>query len=69
MNKQALETLLTEKEVARITSLSIASVRRWRLRGEGPPFVRINSSIRYQPSDVASWIASRPRGGTREVKE
>ena len=36
-----LETLLNEHDVARITGLSVASVRRWRLlRLEWSPFLR-----------------------------
>ena len=58
-----LETLLNEHDVARITSLSIASVRRWRLLDKGCPFVKIGSSVRYVRSDVEDWLRSLPRRG------
>jgi hypothetical protein len=35
-----LEELLTEQDVARITGLSVASVRRWRLLRQGPKYLK-----------------------------
>ena len=57
------ETLLNEHDVARITGLSVASVRRWRLLRQGPPYLKIGSAVRYRRVDVASWLETRPRGG------
>ena len=31
----------------------------WRTRGNGPPFVKINSMVRYRKSDVDRWLESR----------
>jgi predicted DNA-binding transcriptional regulator AlpA len=59
----ALEELLTEYDVARITGLSVASVRRWRLLRQGPRYLKIGSAVRYRPEDVTAWLASRPTGG------
>jgi predicted DNA-binding transcriptional regulator AlpA len=58
-----LETLLNEQAVARITSMSLATVRRWRLLGKGPKYLKVGSAVRYRPEDLAAWIASRPTGG------
>jgi predicted DNA-binding transcriptional regulator AlpA len=58
-----LETLLNEHEVARITGLSVASVRRWRLFRQGPKYLKIGAAVRYRPEDVAAWLESRPSGG------
>lgn len=55
--------LLDERDVARITRMSLASVRRWRLLGTGPRFLKLGSSVRYKAEDVAAWINSRPAGG------
>jgi predicted DNA-binding transcriptional regulator AlpA len=62
-----IESLMTEHDVARVTGLSVASVRRWRLLGQGPRFLKIGSAVRYRPADVAAWIESRPRGGEERV--
>jgi predicted DNA-binding transcriptional regulator AlpA len=58
-----LESLLKEHDVARITGLSIASVRRWRLLRQGPKYLKLGSAVRYKPEDVSAWLASRPSGG------
>ena len=61
----SLETLLNERDVARITQLSVASVRRWRLLRQGPKYLKIGSAVRYRYSDIAAWLESRPTGGER----
>lgn len=37
-----------------------------RVDGTGPPFVRIGRSIRYQPSAVHAWLATRVRTSTSD---
>jgi len=59
----AIETLLNEHDVARITGLSVASVRRWRLLKIGPRARKIGAAVRYQPEDVKAWLDSRPTIG------
>jgi predicted DNA-binding transcriptional regulator AlpA len=58
-----LEGLLGEHDVARITRLSVASVRRWRYLKQGPRYLKIGSSVRYRPEDITAWLATRPTGG------
>lgn len=59
------QMLLTERDVARITHMSVASVRRWRLHRIGPKFLKIGVAVRYKPDDIAAWLESRPTGGGR----
>jgi predicted DNA-binding transcriptional regulator AlpA len=59
----SVENLLNEHDVARITGLSVASVRRWRLLRQGPRYLKIGSAVRYRSEDVKAWLASRPTGG------
>jgi predicted DNA-binding transcriptional regulator AlpA len=58
-----IETLLNEHDVAHITGLSVASVRRWRLLKIGPRATKIGSAVRYKPADVKAWLDSRPTIG------
>jgi predicted DNA-binding transcriptional regulator AlpA len=58
-----LETLLNEHDVARVTGLSVASVRRWRLLRQGPKCLKIGAAVRYKPENLTSWLESRPTGG------
>jgi hypothetical protein len=41
----SIESLLIEHDVARITGLSVASVRRWRLLRQRPKFIKQNSGL------------------------
>jgi predicted DNA-binding transcriptional regulator AlpA len=63
-----IENLLNEHEVARITGLSVASVRRWRLLRQGPKYLKIGSAVRYRPEDISTWLESRPTGGGHQEK-
>ena len=62
---EKLATLLTEHEVARLVGMSVAAIRRWRLLNAGPPYLKLNHSIRYDPRALRDWLASRPTGGER----
>jgi predicted DNA-binding transcriptional regulator AlpA len=61
--QNTLAALLNERDIARVTGLSVATVRRWRLLRQGPNFLKLNSAVRYRPEDVAAWLESRPSGG------
>jgi predicted DNA-binding transcriptional regulator AlpA len=63
-----LEELLTEHDVARITGLSVASVRRWRLFKQGPKYLKIGAAVRYKPEDISAWLESRPSGGGHQAE-
>jgi predicted DNA-binding transcriptional regulator AlpA len=61
--QNAIENLLNEHDVVRITGLSVATVRRWRLLRQGPKYLKIGAAVRYQPSSISEFLASRPTGG------
>src|ERR1035441_1305192 len=62
--KERLQSLLNEFDVARITGLSVASVRRWRLLRQGPKYLKIGAAVRYEPKDISAWLASRSAGAS-----
>jgi predicted DNA-binding transcriptional regulator AlpA len=66
--KERLQSLLNEFDVARITGLSVASVRRWRLLRLGPKYLKIGAAVRYRPEDISEWLESRPFAGGHEAK-
>jgi len=63
MEATSISKLLNEHDVARITGLSVASVRRWRLLRQGPRYLKLGSAARYTAEDITAWLASRPTGG------
>ena len=59
-----MQSFLTEKEVAKQISVSLASLRRWRLLQRGPRFVKVGALVRYRPEDLEQWMEALPVGGT-----
>jgi hypothetical protein len=58
-----MESLLTEIQVSENLQVSLACLRRWRLRGEGPQYLKVGPLVRYRPGDIEDWIAELPTGG------
>ena len=51
--------LLTEADTAQFLSCSQVTLRRWRMRGIGPDWVRLNTrSIRYRIADLEAYVAA-----------
>jgi len=67
--KNTLGALLNEHDVALITGLSVASVRRWRLLKQGPQYLKIGAAVRYRAEDISAWLESRPTGGEQHRPE
>ena len=44
--------LLTEIDIAEHLGVSLQTVRRWRRERLGPPFVKMEASVRYRQEDV-----------------
>jgi Helix-turn-helix domain len=61
---EIMVNLITEQEVSKRLNVSVASLRRWRLLGRGPAFLKIGSLVRYRPEDLDRWLASLPTGGS-----
>jgi len=62
---EAFPRNLNDIDVAHYLGVSISTVRRWRLVGDGPRWIRIGaSSIRYPLSDLENYVAQLPSGGT-----
>jgi excisionase family DNA binding protein len=63
--------LLDEFEVAAWLSISVRTLRNWRVQGGQIPFIRVGKkAVRYRSSDVEAWLASRVRTSTTgDVKE
>jgi predicted site-specific integrase-resolvase len=58
--------LLTEEDVAKQLHVSLAALRRWRLEGRGPKFIKVSALVRYRPEELEDWLASQPTGGSAE---
>ncbi len=48
--------LLTIKQVADRLTVSVGCLRAWRIRGEGPPAIRVGSALRWDEREVEAWL-------------
>lgn len=51
--------LLTIDELAERLTVSVGCIRSWRLKGEGPPAIRIGSALRWDAAEVDDWLDRR----------
>ena len=49
---------LTEREVSDLLGLSVATLRAWRHRGQGPRFLRLGRAVRYLPADLEDFVSA-----------
>ena len=54
-----LGTLLTIQELAERLTVSVGCIRAWRLRGDGPPAIRIGTALRWDSLEVDEWLDVR----------
>ena len=53
------EEIVREEPAADIVDLSVSTLQKMRVRGDGPPFLKIGRSVRYRVSDLQAWAASK----------
>jgi predicted DNA-binding transcriptional regulator AlpA len=58
------EDLMTEEQVAKLLTVSVSTVKRLRVSGKGPRYIRISKRVvRYRRQDVLDWMR---QGGAEE---
>ena len=61
------EVLLTVEDAASRLKISKHTLNRWRVTGEGPPFVKYGPRlVRYREVVLDAWALDRTRGSTSE---
>jgi predicted DNA-binding transcriptional regulator AlpA len=63
---KSTDRLLTPKEAAEFLRVSISWLAKARMRGDGPPYVKIRHAIRYPESALHQWMKSRMHLSTSE---
>jgi len=64
------EPLLTTTQAANQLAVSPRTMEDWRLRGGGPPFVKLGSRcVRYRMEDLEQFIADASCNNTGEAQQ
>jgi hypothetical protein len=58
--------LLTPQETSSRLKVSLSWLAKARMRGDGPPYIRVGRSIRYSEVALLQWMKSRQRLSTSE---
>ena len=66
MSVRTDERLLTAREAADFLRLSLSWLAKARMRGDGPPYVKLGRSVRYREGALVQWLKSRARLSTSE---
>ena len=66
---QVMKPLLTDRKVAELLNISLSTIRKWRVYGKGPRFVKHGAAVRYREEDVRAWIESGLTGGAGSQTE
>ena len=61
-----MTALLNQREAADFLRLSQRTLERFRLTGDGPPFVKTGRRVAYRREDLDRWITDRVRQSTSE---
>jgi hypothetical protein len=62
------EFLLTV-EAAKMLRLAAGTLQNWRVRGEGPPFIRLGGRVLYDRTALVDWARNQTTITTTETTE
>jgi hypothetical protein len=63
-----IKALHDEKREAARLGFSVRTLQQWRLKGGGPPYLKIGSAVRYNPEAVDAWLSERTRSNTVQAQ-
>ena len=62
-----MRKLLSTTETANLLGLARNTLEHARVKGSGPPFIRLGRRVRYRSEDVEAWVSERRVGSTSQV--
>ena len=60
------DRLLTPTEAANFLRLSLSWLAKGRMRGDGPPYIKLGRSIRYSETALRLWMRAHQRLSTSQ---
>ena len=65
---QSEKRYLTTRSVAAHTNTSASFWNQRRVRGDGPPYIKLGTRVLYELAEVEEWLGSRTKRSTSEVE-
>jgi excisionase family DNA binding protein len=66
MQQKELEIPLTTKQAAQALGIKPGTLEIWRVRGDGPAFMKIGRAVRYRRDDIEAFMTAGRRASTSE---
>lgn len=60
-------TMVRVKDAAALCGLSVSTLNKLRVTGNGPIYSKLGRAVIYDPVDIERWIKSRSRSSTSEA--
>jgi excisionase family DNA binding protein len=61
-----MSRLVTERDAAELLGVSVRTLQKWRLQGNGPQFVKLGHAVRYDVKDLEAYIERARRRSTSD---
>ncbi len=61
-----MSRLVTERDAAELLGVSVRTLQKWRLQGNGPRFVKLGRAVRYDRRDLEEYIEVGRRWSTSD---
>ena len=58
------QTILTSKQAAAVLNLSTSWLAEQRLKGGGPPYIKMGGAVRYNAAILQKWMRGKQRLST-----
>jgi predicted DNA-binding transcriptional regulator AlpA len=59
--------LVTERDASELLGVSMRTLQKWRLQGNGPRFVKLGHAVRYDVKDLEAYIEGGRRRSTSDA--
>jgi excisionase family DNA binding protein len=60
---------LTVKEAADYLRLGVSTLNTYRVKGGGPPYIKMGATVRYDTEDLDKWIDIKKRESTSAAEK
>ena len=61
-----MDSLKNEQQTAKTLNVKVGTLRAWRHKGEGPPFIKLGHAVRYSQKDLQRFVAANRRQSTKD---